>query len=56
MFLFISLSGTLALVFTHIALEDKGNWTCEANAKDIKERKSFELLVYRMYLLFVYGL
>ncbi|KAI8124887.1 Hemicentin-1 [Lucilia cuprina] len=39
--------GSLALFFEHIALEDKGNWTCEVNSKDIKERISFELLVYQ---------
>ncbi|TMW51275.1 hypothetical protein DOY81_003661, partial [Sarcophaga bullata] len=37
--------GSLALFFEHIALEDRGNWTCEVNTKDIKERISFELLV-----------
>ncbi|XP_037927501.1 neural cell adhesion molecule 2 [Teleopsis dalmanni] len=38
-----------ALVFTHIALEDKGNWTCEASLADgaaaREAKKSFELLV-----------
>ncbi|XP_037883863.1 neural cell adhesion molecule 2 [Glossina fuscipes] len=40
-------AGLLALVFEHIALADKGNWTCEALSKETrkKERKSFELLV-----------
>ncbi|ALC38009.1 CG33543 [Drosophila busckii] len=36
-------TGLLALVFEHISLDDKGNWTCELNEETAK--KSFELLV-----------
>lgn len=40
--------GQLALVFEHISLEDKGNWTCEMDSSAAREpRKSFELLVNR---------
>ncbi|XP_065356075.1 neural cell adhesion molecule 2 [Calliphora vicina] len=46
-FISCAFAGSLALFFEHIALEDKGNWTCEVNSKDIKERISFELLVYQ---------
>jgi len=49
-------SGLLALVFEHIALEDRGNWTCEVNGNRNGNRNvnvereflaSFELLVNR---------
>lgn len=39
--------GLLALVFEHISLNDKGNWTCNAHLEATKEHKSFELLVNR---------
>lgn len=39
--------GLLALVFEHISLDDKGNWTCNAHLDEMEERKSFELLVNR---------
>ncbi|EDW75702.2 uncharacterized protein Dwil_GK15057 [Drosophila willistoni] len=39
-------TGLLALVFEHISLDDKGNWTCEVNANAERDaKKSFELLV-----------
>ncbi|XP_030383097.1 fasciclin-2 [Scaptodrosophila lebanonensis] len=38
-------TGFLALVFEHISLADKGNWTCEADAATQDAKKSFELLV-----------
>ncbi|XP_032294270.1 neural cell adhesion molecule 2 isoform X1 [Drosophila virilis] len=39
-------TGLLALVFEHISLDDKGNWTCEMDSSAAREaRKSFELLV-----------
>lgn len=56
--------GLLALVFEHIDITDKGNWTCEAtplttggnSAQEQPQiitaadtRKSFELLVNRMF-------
>lgn len=42
-------AGLLALVFEHISLDDKGNWTCEMDsaAKPREAKKSFELLVNR---------
>uniref|UniRef100_A0A1I8Q0M4 Neural cell adhesion molecule 2 n=2 Tax=Stomoxys calcitrans TaxID=35570 RepID=A0A1I8Q0M4_STOCA len=40
-------SGSVALVFEHISLDDRGNWTCEGSAKGIKDRKTFELSVYQ---------
>lgn len=40
--------GLLALVFEHISLDDKGNWTCEMDSAAAREAtKSFELLVNR---------
>ncbi|XP_034100241.1 neural cell adhesion molecule 2 isoform X1 [Drosophila albomicans] len=40
-------TGLLALVFEHISLDDKGNWTCEMDpaAAAREPTKSFELLV-----------
>ncbi|KAL7740609.1 hypothetical protein ACLKA6_009492 [Drosophila palustris] len=39
-------TGLLALVFEHISLDDKGNWTCEMDSAAAREAtKSFELLV-----------
>ncbi|KAH8403311.1 hypothetical protein KR222_010327, partial [Zaprionus bogoriensis] len=39
-------TGLLALVFEHISLDDKGNWTCEMDSAATRETKqSFELLV-----------
>ncbi|XP_075149860.1 fasciclin-2 [Haematobia irritans] len=40
-------SGSTALVFEQISLDDRGNWTCEANANGVKERKTFELPVHQ---------
>lgn len=38
----------LKIVFAHIALSDKGNWTCEA-ADGGLHSKSYDLIVYREY-------
>ncbi|KAM8715658.1 hypothetical protein ACLKA7_002671 [Drosophila subpalustris] len=39
-------TGLLALVFEHISLDDKGNWTCEMDSAAARDAtKSFELLV-----------
>jgi len=38
----------LKIVFAHIALADKGNWTCEATEGGLHS-KSFDLIVYRKY-------
>lgn len=55
MFIFIALfvllsyhTEQLKIVFAHIALSDKGNWTCEA-ADGGLHSKSYDLIVYREY-------
>ncbi|XP_055839873.1 limbic system-associated membrane protein isoform X1 [Episyrphus balteatus] len=39
--------GQLALIFVHIALSDKGNWTCEDVDGTANANKSFNLVVYQ---------